>query len=66
MPAGPAPSGSPPGRPAAVLQPAAAVSVPSEVPEQVAKDAVVGLVSLNQQAQRTRAPSPERARQQAA
>eukprot|EP00969_Alexandrium_andersonii_P306851 13565490-Alexandrium_andersonii.AAC.1 len=66
MTAGPAPSGSSPERPAATVQPAPAVSVPREVPEQVTKDAVAGLVSLNQHAQRVRAPSPERAREQAA
>eukprot|EP00969_Alexandrium_andersonii_P309661 13685104-Alexandrium_andersonii.AAC.1 len=66
MPVGPAPTGSSPERPAAEDQPAPAASVPREVPEQVAEDAAAGLVTLNQQAQRMRAPSPERAREQAA
>eukprot|EP00969_Alexandrium_andersonii_P261680 11568655-Alexandrium_andersonii.AAC.1 len=34
MPVGPAPSGGPPGRPAAMVQPAPAVSVSREVPDQ--------------------------------
>eukprot|EP00969_Alexandrium_andersonii_P217920 9625807-Alexandrium_andersonii.AAC.1 len=49
-----------------MAQPAPAVSVPREVPEQVTKDAAAGPVSLNQQAQRIRTPSPEHAREQAA
>eukprot|EP00969_Alexandrium_andersonii_P205646 9086880-Alexandrium_andersonii.AAC.1 len=66
MPVGPAPTGSSPERPAAKDPPAPAASAPREVPEQVAKDAVAGLVPLRQQAQLMRTPSPERARGQAA
>eukprot|EP00969_Alexandrium_andersonii_P347003 15341315-Alexandrium_andersonii.AAC.1 len=40
--------------------------MPRAVPEQVAKDAVAGLMDLQKQAQRMKTPSPERAREKAA
>eukprot|EP00969_Alexandrium_andersonii_P012908 563023-Alexandrium_andersonii.AAC.1 len=66
MPVGPVAAGGPPGQPAAPGPVAPARSQPRPVPEQVAKDAVAGLMDLQKHAQRMKTPSPERAREKAA
>eukprot|EP00969_Alexandrium_andersonii_P003322 142327-Alexandrium_andersonii.AAC.1 len=66
MSVGPVTAGSSPERPAAPGPVTPAGTMPRSVPEQVAKDAVAGLLDLQKRAQRMKTPSPERAREKAA